>query len=195
MALKAIIFDQDGTLTIPTLDFDLIRKEMGLNAGPILEAMLLMPPDERRLADEILHRHELEAAARYELNPGVKDAFACIARHELKTAILTRNQILMVEMLMAKFPFLSFDTIITREDDGPSKPDPYPVRKICDTLGITPQEALMVGDFHFDLLTGKRAGAKTVLITTAPNWQTFSHDADYIIHDMSELIAIIRENI
>lgn len=193
MAIKAIIFDQDGTLTVPTLDFDLIRREMGIESGPILEAMLLMTPEERKRADEILHRHELEAATNYRLNPGVEEVFDFIRKNKLKTAILTRNQLMMVEMLTDKFPFLTFDTVITRQDDGPTKPDPYPVRKICSTLGIEPQEAIMVGDFHFDLLTGKNAGAQTVLITTAPNWQNFSHDADHIIHNMRDLINIIEQ--
>lgn len=193
MSLKAIIFDQDGTLTVPTLDFDKIRSDMGIESGPILEAMERMSPAERRRADQILHEHELEAARNYKLNAGVEQVFAFIKQKRLHTALLTRNQLMMVEMLRELHPFLEFETIITREDEGPTKPDPYPVYKICNVLGISPLETLVVGDFHFDLLTGKNAGAKTVLITTAKNWRSYSHDADYIIHEMSELIPVIED--
>ena len=41
MKIKAVIFDLDGTITKPYLDFDKIRQEMGLaaDAGPLLEIM------------------------------------------------------------------------------------------------------------------------------------------------------------
>ena len=45
--MRAVIFDMDGTLTKPCLDFDAIRAEMGLSGEPILEAMARMTPDER----------------------------------------------------------------------------------------------------------------------------------------------------
>ena len=39
---EAFIFDLDGTLTIPQLDFEGSRKEMGIAAGPILEELELL---------------------------------------------------------------------------------------------------------------------------------------------------------
>ena len=39
----AVIFDLDGTLTIPLLDFNRIRQEIGISDGfPILEALATM---------------------------------------------------------------------------------------------------------------------------------------------------------
>ncbi len=192
MAIKVVIFDQDGTLTVPTLNFDQIRAEMGITQGPVLEAMENMSPEQRAAADAILHQHELAAANNYQLNDGVEKVFDFIRENNINTALLTRNQLMMVRLLQDKYNFLQFQQIITREDDGPTKPHPYPVLKICKSLGVEPQEAIMVGDFHFDLLTGKHAGAKTVLITTADNWHTYAHDADYVISDMNQLIPIIQ---
>ena len=50
MRIQAVIFDLDGTLTEPFLDFDLIRREIGLTPddGGILEAMDKMPHIERQ---------------------------------------------------------------------------------------------------------------------------------------------------
>ena len=53
-----VIFDLDGTLTVPALDFDAIRAEIGLPPGPILESLERLSQAERRRAEEILHRHE-----------------------------------------------------------------------------------------------------------------------------------------
>ncbi len=192
MAIKAIIFDQDGTLTVPTLDFDRIRADIGGIDGPILEAMLVMPESERRRAEAILHEHEMEAARNYELNPGVELIFDYIAKSNLKVALLTRNQRMMVELLWKKYDFLRFHAVATRDDEGPAKPDPYHVFRLCDCLGVVPAEAMVVGDFEFDIEAGRNAGTKTVLITTSPNWRNFASKADFVIADMAELVEIIE---
>ena len=192
MAIKALIFDQDGTLTVPTLDFDKIREDIGGIDGPILESMLVMPEAERERAEKILHEHELEAARNYELNPGVEEMFEYISKSGLKVALLTRNQRMMVELLWEKYDFLKFHAVVTRECEGPAKPNPHHVFRLCDSLGVLPTEAMVVGDNIFDLRAGKGAGTKTTLITTNPTWQEFAPMADYVIDDMKELIEILE---
>ena len=192
MTIRAIIFDQDGTLTVPTLDFDQIRAEIGGIDGPILEAILVMGEAERQRAEEILHEHEMAAAMNYELNPGVEAIFDYIKDSNLKVALLTRNQRMMVELLWEKYDFLRFHAVVTRDDEGPAKPDPYHVYRLCESLGVAAAEAIVVGDNIFDLRAGRSAGTKTVLIKTNPNWQEFAPMADYVIEDMAELAAIIE---
>jgi phosphoglycolate phosphatase-like HAD superfamily hydrolase len=36
---------------------------------------------------------------------------------------------------------------------------------ICERLGVAPAQALMVGDFKFDILVGRNAGTRTALLT------------------------------
>ena len=46
---RAVLFDMDGTLTEPMLDFPRIKAEMGIGDRPILEALAEMSgPDARR---------------------------------------------------------------------------------------------------------------------------------------------------
>ncbi len=72
MAIKAVIFDLDGTITEPFFDFDAIRAEMGLTAedGPIWEAMQKMSPDRRRQTEQILFYHEQKGVEESQLNEG-----------------------------------------------------------------------------------------------------------------------------
>ena len=39
MPIEAVIFDLDGTLLHTELDFDLIRQQIGIDSGPVLEAL------------------------------------------------------------------------------------------------------------------------------------------------------------
>lgn len=178
----------DGTLTRQNLDFDLIRKEIGLGQVPILEAMTEMTPAERERAQRILERHEAAAAAECELQDAAAETVAAIRAEGIPVALMTRNSRRSVEVFQARHG-LSFDLVWTRED-GPMKPSPEPIFRICSRLGVAPADAWVVGDFRFDILCGARAGAVTVLFLEAgrerPAW---ADEADYVIRDLRELPA------
>src|SRR5258708_20248154 len=70
---KALLFDMDGTLTEPALDFPRIKAAMGIGTRPILEALAEMSPPEREKAQVILHAFEEVAAAESVLNPGCEE--------------------------------------------------------------------------------------------------------------------------
>ena len=192
MKVTAVIFDLDGTLTRPRLDFDQIRRDIGNIQGPILEAMSKMPDQQRRQAEAVLDQHERQAAQESQLNPGAAELLEKLHSQNRPIGLITRNSRASVEVICAKHN-LSFDAVSTRQDDGPDKPDPYPFLKICETLQVQPHQALMVGDYLFDLLCGKNAGAKTVLICTNKDYPDFINQADFAIHHLNELTHIIDQ--
>ena len=49
----------------------------------------------------------------------------------------------------------------------------------------------MVGDYVFDLVSGRRAGAVSVLLTTSENHGDYKHEADYVIDSLSEIPVVI----
>ena len=60
-AIKGVIFDMDGTLTIPVLNFSEMRARIGLPQGAdILAAVANMVADERERAMEIIEECEEE---------------------------------------------------------------------------------------------------------------------------------------
>jgi len=157
--IETVIFDLDGTITRPVLDFDQIRAEIGGISGPILEALEEMGPQERNRAEDILGRHEAHAAEHSQLNPGVHDVCNWLRGRRLLIGLVTRNQRRSVEQVCRKHD-LAFDSIVTRED-GPAKPDPFPVQHACEMMGVLSEQAVVVGDYLFDLLVpggrGRRA--------------------------------------
>ena len=189
MKIKAIIFDLDGTVTRPILDFDQIRAEIGDIEGPILEAMEQMSPGEQQRTHQILARHEHIAAENSQLNPGVHELFAWLRQRGMSIGLVTRNQRRSVERI-CELHNLSFDSVITRQD-GPAKPDPAPVQLACAGMGVEASESVMVGDYLFDLVSGRRAGAVSVLLTTSENHRDYKHEADYVIDSLNELPAVI----
>lgn len=192
MDTRAVIFDMDGTITEPYLDFGRVRERMGMSRddGPILEAMERMTNEERKRAEMVLHRCEAEAAQASSLNDGVHETLDSLARSGILTAVLTRNSRVSTETVLSKHG-LRFDLVRTRED-GAIKPSPEPVWEICRTLGVEPAETWMVGDYLFDVQSGQAAGARTALFWSGPELPEWHGQADHVITLLTDLISLIE---
>ena len=194
MKIKAVIFDLDGTITEPYLNFDMIRAEIGLlpDAGPLLEAMEKMNPAERKKAEEILYKHEQVAIEHSTLNAGADETLKQLRQMGIQIGVMTRNTRSNASAV-AKKHNIKFDAVVDR-NDGPVKPDPFGVKMLCKHFKVQPQETLVVGDYLFDLQSAKTAGAAAVLIKTGKNAEQFAALADYTIDSLPEIIDIINSN-
>ncbi len=194
MPFKAVIFDLDGTITQPYFDFDAIRQEIGLarDSGPLLEAMEKMTPRQRLEAERILRYHEDKAVAESQLNPGAEQTLSALRAAGIHIAILTRNERDNAFAIARKHD-LEFDAVIGRED-GPVKPDAFGVLQLCRQFGVEPRETLLVGDYLFDLLSAKAAGAVAVLLANHHQADEFAEHADYCINNIGEILEIIANS-
>jgi len=193
MSVKAVIFDLDGTITQPYFDFDAIRKEIGLgkNSGPILESMQKMTPQQRQRAEQILQYHEQKAVVESKLNPGAKQTLSALRQTGIRIGILTRNRRSNAEAIAVRHK-LKFDAIVDR-DDGPVKPDAFGVLRLCRQFGVKPEQTLVVGDYLFDLLSAKAAGAVAVLLANHERADEFAKHADFTIQNIKQVLQIVRD--
>jgi HAD superfamily hydrolase (TIGR01509 family) len=180
----------DGTLTEPYLNFEAIRREIGIAPGCwLLEAIAQMPPPQRATAQAILHRHEETAATNSTLNPGCDELIAWVREQQLKSALITRNSRVSAACVLERHG-LQFDVLITR-DDGKFKPDPDPLLLACERLHIPPADAWMIGDGSHDIFAGRAAGVPTVWIS---HGRTCDFDAEpwRTVRDLKELLRLLR---
>ena len=174
----------DGVVVHQRLDFPEIKREIfGDTEGFILERMVTLPLVERLRAEAILERHENAAAVLAEPMDGIHSFLAWMDTRGLRRGLVTRNSRKSVELVLSRLGFV-FDAVITRED-APPKPAPDPVWAACRGLGVEPPEVLFVGDFEFDMLSGRRAGAQTVLLRNGTI--TESAHADLAVDSLAEL--------
>ena len=74
-------------------------------------------------------------------------------------------------------------------DDGPGKPHPHMVNANLSALSVNSQNAVIIGDTHFDMSMGKAAGVHAIGV----DWGFHSFDevkaggADVMVSTMSEL--------
>ena len=198
MPLVGVIFDMDGTLTLPSgLNLHEYRAKYGIpDKVDIMDYLKAMEPEKFQPAyDEIL---AIEARGRetLELQPGIRELLDFVTAHKLKTAIITRNARLAVDALLAKLGGFQFDVVISRDDhpDMPHKPDPAPIYEICKTWGTSPSSVMMVGDYLHDVECGNRAGSESVLLLNDTN-KAFVSVATYSIASLPELCPILDKRI
>ncbi len=191
MSIKAVIFDLDGTITQPNFDFDAIREEIGLakDSGPVLESMEKMTAQQRQDAEKILYYHEQKAVTESKLNANAKQTLSAIRAAGIHIGVLTRNK-RSNALAIARKHKLKFDAVIGRED-GPVKPDAFGVLQLSRQFGVKPEETLLVGDYLFDLLCAKAAGAVAVLLVNHEQAEEFTEHADFCIEDISRVLEII----
>jgi HAD superfamily hydrolase (TIGR01509 family) len=191
MSIKAVIFDLDGTITQPYFDFDAIREEIGLarDSGPLLESMEKMTPQRRQKAEKILLRHEEKAVVESKLNKGAKKTLSTLRKAGIHIGVLTRNKRDNARAIARKHN-LKLDAVIGREE-GPVKPDAFGVLQLCRQFGVEPDETLLVGDYLFDLLCAKAAGACAVLLTNHRQAHDFAEHADFCIENITKILEIV----
>jgi len=189
--IGGILFDMDGVVVQQRLDFLAIKREIfGDTHGFILERMAELPAAERARADAILERHETAAAAEAEPMDGILPFLQWMEARGLRRGLVTRNSRKSVDLVLARLG-LRFDAVVTRED-APPKPAPEPVWLGCRRMDLAPSEVLFVGDFEFDMLAGRRAGVRTVLLR-GPALKASQH-ADLSVDSLAELRASLENS-
>ncbi|HEY4184919.1 MAG TPA: HAD family hydrolase [Polyangia bacterium] len=189
---RAVIFDLDGTLTEPLLDFEAIRREVGIRSGaPILEAMESFDPAARARAEVILRRYELDAIAAATLAEGCREILELLASGDVPVAILTRNVREAVDDFVRRFD-VRVSAIFTRED-GPPKPSPEGALALCRGFGVPPTDVWMVGDYKYDIIAGRDAGCRTALVCpSAPADLVDWGSPDVVVASLRALAALWR---
>jgi HAD superfamily hydrolase (TIGR01549 family) len=190
MKWKGVIFDMDGTITIPYLDFRAIRAELGLPSGDLISEIEHLDATRRSWAWRVIEGHELRAMENQQVREGTRELLAECRRHGIRIGLLTRNSRASVDHLCRRFA-LTFDAAITREFHA-VKPDPAPVLHIVAAWELRVTDVLVVGDYVHDIECGRRAGAHTCFFRT-PAGQDYSSQADHSVASMHELRELILD--
>jgi len=186
---KAVLFDLDGTL-LDTLDDitdsinetlkrfhigrmrkDDVRRLVGNGVRKLLEEGLALTGGELLSSVDMLNRLQTEYTAIYGKNSAVKtkpyegisELLDWLKGEGIHTGVLSNKpHIPTMDVLRFYFPRHIFDFAAGQRDGIPRKPDPAGVYEFCKNLGISINEALLVGDSEVDLETGLNAGIDCV---------------------------------
>ena len=136
--IKGVIFDMDGTLTVPVLNFKEMRARLNLAPGvDMLPTIMQYSPEKKAQAMSIIEEFEEEGIEKMSLQPGVLDLLHYIAERGVRRALMTRNAWKATQVFLGKlqeelvahkdkYPHLSKDTFFSEVNVVPSHPPPHP---------------------------------------------------------------------
>lgn len=173
--IRGVVFDMDGTLTVPVIDFQYMRQRVGVGpTGDILDIIASWPAEEQQRAHAAIEEIEDQALKDMQAMPGLLELCTFLDTRGLPRGLITRNVLRSVQFFHDNhLPLPPFVPAISRECQFPYKPSPEALLHICTTWGIPPTSVVMVGDSaKDDVVCGNRAGAVTVLLDSEGRYST-----------------------
>ena len=207
--LRGVIFDMDGTLTIPNLDFGEMYDRCGVDRSQdILTAIAAMDETAAARANAIIDDMEEEGRRTLQLMPGTLNLLQWLAYYQIPTALVTRNTDAstqrLLELLQDADPDVPrFSPIISRDFQPETirpKPHPDALEYIANEwkMPLT-QELVMVGDSPAnDIVFGQTAGVSTALLWQKDGNGDGTSDgvggADVVVSWLAELPRHFHQN-
>lgn len=211
---KIVILDFDGTIadTKPVIlntfhrTFDAMHlsqhsdEEIAATIGlPLVEAFpVLEPMDKEKAAECTAKYREIFEDVNREIGvpmfPHVADTVRLLhAKGCIVTIATSRGYKSAVEFVRS----FGLDDVITlvvaAEDVRHAKPDAEPVLKTLKHYNLKPEDAVVVGDTHFDILMGRNAHCMTVGVTygNGSRESLMEAGADAIVDDFAEIAEMV----
>jgi len=221
---KVLIFDLDGTLVDSAPDLalaindmlsilgrdtfsdEVIRLWVGNGAQTLVKRALCGKNEINDLLDPELFNKALELflksyadnlCVKTVLYPNVLEVLQNLAARDFRLALVTNKPFDFIDPLLIG---LCVDNIFEFCLGGDSllkkKPDPMPLLHVCETLGVSREECLMIGDSKNDILAAKAAGIDSIGVTYGYNYNEdiSVYEPEAIINNMSEICTLLREN-
>ncbi|XXG42707.1 hypothetical protein AAC387_Pa01g2918 [Persea americana] len=154
--LRGVVFDMDGTLTVPVIDFAAMYKSVlgeeeykamrakSPSGIDILQHIETWSPEKQQKAYEIIADIERQGLDQLQIMPGAIELCGFLNSNKIRRGLITRNVKDAVDLFHLRFGMV-FTPAISREF-RPYKPDPAPLLHICSTWDVQPNEVIMIGD-------------------------------------------------
>lgn len=131
-----------------------------------------------------------------EAYPGIKECIAALKEKGIAVVCITNKSKEVAEGVLASvFSADSFTLIIGDDGEMPLKPDKAPLLKACGELGITKDEAVMVGDTKTDLDAARNAKMSSIgcLYGFRDKKELVEHGAEHMVEDGYALLHVLED--
>ena len=191
---KYWIFDLDGTLTIAVHDFNAIREELGIPEGqPIIKTLESLPLKESHNKKKKLQEIEEKLALNASPAPGVGKLLETLNSKNYFFGILTlntRENAWITLKALGLSEYFTKESVIGRWCAEP-KPSPNGIKKLLNHWNVYANDALIVGDYLYDLQVGRAAEIATVHVEPSGNFE-WPELTDISVCSLNELTEMLQ---
>ena len=216
--IKLVVFDLDGTLadTLPDIagalekvtakygeygDLQqLVRKSIGNGAKKLVERVF----DALGISKEHLEEDLAEYRALYAkdscidtvLYPNTLKVLEELKKRGIAMAVATMKPRESTKEVLEKMGIADYFSLVLSADDMQApKPDPWSVYTCAKHVGVSPEQALMIGDSMTDVGAGKASGAVSVAVLGgySDREKMLKSGTDYLVEEIGALLPILDE--
>jgi pyrophosphatase PpaX len=209
--IDTVLFDLDGTI-VDTNELiiqsflhalegrtpdPITREFLSVNMGrPLIDQMKRFTGKEE-VDDVIQIYREFHVRRHDELVtefPNVSEVLAKLYDSGVTMGVVTSKIRHTTEMSLELYGLDKYmSAIVTIEDVKHPKPHAEPVQQAIELLKADPARTLMVGDSHYDIVSGQGAGLRTAGVAWSLKDEEFlrSYKPDFMLQDMRELLDIV----
>lgn len=220
MAIKALIFDLDGTLvdTAPDLmastnhvlalldrrpiTMEEVRNFVGHGAKALIErgcnatGAPVEPEDLQRLYEEFIIYYAANIAVNSQVFPGVVKLLERCQAAGIKCGVCTNKlESLSVRLINEIGLSPHFGCIIGPDTIGVAKPNPAPYFEAVRRLGVATENSIMFGDSETDILTAKAAGVPVIAVPFGYTPQPVeTYDPTHLVQHFDEIWPLLEKH-
>jgi HAD superfamily hydrolase (TIGR01509 family) len=208
--IRAVLFDIDGTLLDSndahahawldslrghgrSVPFDLLRSKIGMGGDRLLEEVASIDHesvDGRSITERrtlILKAHYLPDLGPFHGARVLVDRLR--SRGLICAAVSSAAGEDLADLLRAAGVADLMDVVVSADDVDASKPDPDLVEAALDKIGVSADEAIMIGDTPYDIEAGQRAGVPVIVLRCGGGWTDRDFKDAVAIYDDPEHLS------
>ncbi|GLS90225.1 phosphoglycolate phosphatase [Psychromonas marina] len=216
---QVILFDLDGTLIDSAPDLalainhmlttlgretfsdDLIRSWVGNGAQVIVKRGLSGKADFDQDIDPALFDKALDIFLTFYAKnlcvdtvtyANVRSTLKILKAQGYRLVIVTNKPFDFIEPILEGLQLTGLFELLLGGDSLPErKPSPLPLLHVCETLSVTPEQCVMVGDSKNDILAANAANMQSIGLTYGYNYgeDIAEHKPDFVCSDFADIIA------
>lgn len=208
MQYKAVIFDLDGTLLDTIIDLTAATNaalaKSGYSARSVEEIRGFVGNGNRKLLErasagyndarvdilysDFIHYYVRHCTENTKPYAGMKELLKKLHDNGIKVAVLTNKVDSASQKLFNYFFPGLLDVALGNVEGMPRKPDPMITDFILSKLGVSPEEAVYVGDSEVDIDTAENAGMDYISV----DWGFRSHES-LAEHNSKLIVSSVEE--
>jgi phosphoglycolate phosphatase len=214
---KAVVFDLDGTLVdsaadiaramnagfdimgIPKFTTEDVHRIVGGGAKMAIEkaadaaGIVLSDADRARVTTRFFEKYREVSAEGNGLYPGAKDLLMTLRGRGVRTALCTNKAEPVAHIAVKALGIAElFDVTVGARDDRPRKPFPDMIHACIDPVGVSPADAVMIGDSRADAEAARAAGLPVILTSFGYSTTPVADlRPDAIVDHLDEVIGLL----
>lgn len=202
--INAVLLDMDGTIVdafppiIRALNQTFIEyglpemsaQEVKRHTGRGDCSMISLFGDRREEAGRrFLEIHDEDYLQQITPLAGAEMLLQWLKKHAIPCAIVTSKSQSRAEAQLEVMGWSNYiDVVVGKIEGRPEKPDPTPLLLACETLNVTANQSVMIGDGVADMKAGKRAGSSPIgLCDGFSAEELFEAGADHCFNSLIEV--------